>query len=1849
MSYNSKYKGYEVEAFLDKIVDFENQEFVNKEVFTETLNSYVKNDTFDSKINTINSNINNINSDIDDVRIWKNKLADSLKYDNDKKCWYIDGDFYVTGIFGVGAAGEEGGNSGGGGGIDEDTLRNFLTENRYATEDWVTALGYITSGEVDTKLAPYATSASVTAQVSAVASGLLNLTERVTPIESWKDRLSKALKYNEQEQCWYIDGKFYVTETLGVGGIAEGGNGGSGGEGTLTGILVNGQKYDSPDEYGILSLPNYPTQEEFDGISERFQTIESYFSSSEDYDNTINKWNEIVSFLNATEGTTLAGILAAYTLKKDFNKLAVTVGENSQAIDNHETRIQTWEEWFNSTGKHLLYDKNSNALYSENFYTRGWNAAGGIGEAGSTPGGGGGGGRVNGITLNNVNYTEVDAYGNLIISELFATSTDAEALVEEIEKLKNAGHITADALIPYIKTTDADAKYSTKEYVDNTFATKIALQNLSLSVDKNAEDIVKHDGRIDSLEKWYNNVGKHILYDSDNKSVYTENFYTTKVLGAGAVGEEGNGGSGSIVDYDSVIQAIGYVPANEVTVDAISNEVSLINNEIDDIEKDIVTINQRFADYYTQDEADNKLTESINGLASDVAESLDTKANKDGSNATGNWGIGITGNAATATKLNDNSEYTIWGQKFFKDGKPSSVNGDMAVTGNASISGTTSVKTLKVGNIELTDDNGRLKVKGDVAVTGTLGVGGIGEEGGSSGGSGSVNGISIDGKTYSPTDGIIDLTQPFANVEVDLSDYYTKQEVDNKTAPLATRDFVVTEIGKIDLSPYAKSKDVQDTYATKKSLSTLQGEVDNIESILGLGEEAEGYINTWGEVKDFLDKISVTDDLADTLLGINTELGNKALGSDLDAAVKRVGTLEGYFDNGIAKKATADASGNTITSTYAKQATIITAGKGLTGGGSLASNRTINVVSANDGIIVNDDNIQLNTINNLSTDSSTKPLSAAQGKALSDRLAVFENWFKADGDDTIKTTFNFFTTKTLAAGAAGEAGGGTGGGATVDYDSVVNALGFTPANVIDLDALATTVGGKQDAINTLTQNAWEAVVAKTGEVDDKLDATTAASTYLKKTDAASTYLGINAKAVSAGTADSATKATNDASGNEITKTYATKTELSSKGTYSKPTDGIPKSDLANAVQVSLGKADSALQEEEDPIFSAHVASDITVEDIENWNEAHSWGNHATAGYATQSWVNNQGFALTSYLNSYLLKSGGTLTGELTIDAGASHGLNITGGGITSKIYNAGGFFILDSGSSSVNFTSSSLYCGANGYEIYHSGNLTDLASIRSNASLGASAYNTLSGYNLQDISENASLGATAYSSLSGYLSKSGGTIESSDGVPLNINSTAGYTAIRLQINGANHSVFGADSYWGTYLGIAGQSQKLGIKQDGTPYYNGNTLIHSGNIGSQSVNYATSAERLKGIFVGNMDANTCYNTSNLIRFYSGFGGSITNFPDKTDWSNGLLEIGVNQAGHTVQFFFAYNKPLYYRAGNTLDWHQIAFTDSNVASATKLATSRTIWGQSFDGSANIRGNLFLAPTTDDGNALSEKIVFTGYNGRYYGPMIGTVASSNVGGYGRKDFVVWQYNKASWASDTSGHEVALRINPSGNVTIGGSDLAGTNWKAYIDGSTRIANITITSGVLNTNRNVNTGALLDSSKMGFEIEPFASCVVLKGYNTSGKGVGGINIASSGNVGIGTTSPAYKLDVSGDVRATGNITASAFYMSSDETLKDFGKDIEIDFDRLKNLPKKYFTWKSGGDKQIGTSAQEVQKLFPEIVGKKTDGTLTVDYSRLTMPALAAIDKLYAENQELKADNQELKARLTKLERRIYG
>lgn len=103
---------------------------------------------------------------------------------------------------------------------------------------------------------------------------------------------------------------------------------------------------------------------------------------------------------------------------------------------------------------------------------------------------------------------------------------------------------------------------------------------------------------------------------------------------------------------------------------------------------------------------------------------------------------------------------------------------------------------------------------------------------------------------------------------------------------------------------------------------------------------------------------------------------------------------------------------------------------------------------------------------------------------------------------------------------------------------------------------------------------------------------------------------------------------------------------------------------------------------------------------------------------------------------------------------------------------------------------------------------------------------------------------------------------------------------------------------------------------------------------------------------------------------------------------------------------------------------------------------------------------------------------------------------------------------------------------------------------------------------------------------------------------------------------------------------SGGFYESSDERLKNLLTPVEVSLEKLSQLRKIYYTWKEGdGEKRhIGLVAQDVQKLYPELVEEDEEtGNLSMSYDKVSVIALAAIDVLYKENKELKD-------RLSKLE-----
>ena len=131
-----------------------------------------------------------------------------------------------------------------------------------------------------------------------------------------------------------------------------------------------------------------------------------------------------------------------------------------------------------------------------------------------------------------------------------------------------------------------------------------------------------------------------------------------------------------------------------------------------------------------------------------------------------------------------------------------------------------------------------------------------------------------------------------------------------------------------------------------------------------------------------------------------------------------------------------------------------------------------------------------------------------------------------------------------------------------------------------------------------------------------------------------------------------------------------------------------------------------------------------------------------------------------------------------------------------------------------------------------------------------------------------------------------------------------------------------------------------MNTDGVGY----DIIHSGNIGSQSVNYASSAGRLSSVL--NADCNVT--SKDGVKIISNATATAGNFP--TGYASGLSVMSDYVGWQMVSYGGNIENP-YFRSyqdnGNWKQWKQLAFLTDNVASATKLQdnTTFTAWGQTF----------------------------------------------------------------------------------------------------------------------------------------------------------------------------------------------------------------------------------------------------------------------------------------------------------------
>jgi Chaperone of endosialidase/Head domain of trimeric autotransporter adhesin len=186
------------------------------------------------------------------------------------------------------------------------------------------------------------------------------------------------------------------------------------------------------------------------------------------------------------------------------------------------------------------------------------------------------------------------------------------------------------------------------------------------------------------------------------------------------------------------------------------------------------------------------------------------------------------------------------------------------------------------------------------------------------------------------------------------------------------------------------------------------------------------------------------------------------------------------------------------------------------------------------------------------------------------------------------------------------------------------------------------------------------------------------------------------------------------------------------------------------------------------------------------------------------------------------------------------------------------------------------------------------------------------------------------------------------------------------------------------------------------------------------------------------------------------------------------------------------------------------------------------------------------------------------------------------------------------------------------------------------------------------NYGIGIQSNQLQIHTDISFSDIVF-GFGSSASLTENMRIKGNGNVGIGTNNPLQKLQVAGNICASGTIGSC----SDIRYKKDF-VPVNGSLSSVLALNGIYYYWKKdefpdmqfNDKRQLGFSAQEVEKLFPEIVMTDTNGYKSVDYGRLTPVLVEAVkeqQKQINEQQqgidELKKDKLQMQEQINELKK----
>lgn len=322
------------------------------------------------------------------------------------------------------------------------------------------------------------------------------------------------------------------------------------------------------------------------------------------------------------------------------------------------------------------------------------------------------------------------------------------------------------------------------------------------------------------------------------------------------------------------------------------------------------------------------------------------------------------------------------------------------------------------------------------------------------------------------------------------------------------------------------------------------------------------------------------------------------------------------------------------------------------------------------------------------------------------------------------------------------------------------------------------------------------------------------------------------------------------------------------------------------------------------------------------------------------------------------------------------------------------------------------------------------------------------------------------------------------------------------------------------------------------------------------------------------------------------------------------------------------PLYWYLSHCQTWD---LSKNNYGSlrakfADALSASRTLWGQNFDGTGNVSGDMTGVGTITSTYYSLHNISNNPYLKFNVGGNITYVQSLSTGiGVGPTHTALFVTNDSKVGVGTA--------SPSEKLSVAG-------WVGTI-GATGWYNITYQGGWY-----------------------MADSAWIRTYNNKNVYAGSAIIRTDGTIQVGNGGSKFYANSSGVVFAATGIWTNGYMSfrgqntSSDARQKRIIRDIHVPLTTIAKAPNVVFAWLDNGKLDMGSIAQYWHKHLPLSVCVRENGYLGMDYSKVALACVISmasellgvkddVSTLKQEVRQLKRENQQLKQQLNKMERRI--